>query len=130
MALALEIASACTDWAQAKKIQQADPGDAPWNVISLEDLEKRFCAAMTISEWRRTVFFDLKLWAMDGYEVPLTQAMSYAHKHCNVPEALLRQAQSLRRPAHRNRSSRLQVPVAAVVTGATSGNGPTRQRGE
>ena len=86
--------------------------------------------AMTISEWRRTVFFDLKLWAMDGHEVPLTQAMSYAHKLCNVPEALLRQAQSLRHPSHRNRNSRLQVPVAAVVTGATSGNGPTRQRGE
>ena len=39
-------------------------------------LKSDFARAMTVKEWRRTFFFDLKQWAMDGQEVRLIEATS------------------------------------------------------
>ena len=43
-ALALEVVSACTDWAQAKKVLKADLAEWQSNVLSFDGMEKRFWA--------------------------------------------------------------------------------------
>ena len=82
MAVALELVSVCTNWAQAKEILQADPGQGPWNVFSLEDTEKRWSAGHACVGMAASVFLSLlKQWAMDGQEVHLIEATSCAQKH-------------------------------------------------
>ena len=82
MALPVEVVSACADWTHANEILQTDLGEGRWNVFSLPVMENRLLRrAMTISEWRRAFFCDLRQWAMDGQEVPLIESKSYGQKH-------------------------------------------------
>ena len=82
MALPVEVVSACADRTHANEILQTDLGEGRWNVFSLPVMQNRLLRrAMTISEWRRAFFCDLRQWAMDGQEVPLIESKSYGQKH-------------------------------------------------
>ena len=82
MVSALDVVQVCIEWAQAKKILKADPGLGQWSVFSAEDMQKRFAGGHTgfLGAAANLFFFDLKVWAIDGQEVPLIEAQAYADK--------------------------------------------------
>jgi len=133
----MAVVSVCTDWASAMKILKADPGEGPWRAFCVTEMEKRFCAGHDyLGAAANLFFFDLKQWTVEGVEVPLIEAQSYALKKFQIEKAL-RYFAFLDIPGGVAPKSdtpapkfEWQLPVVAAATGATVATATTGQHGK